>query len=47
VHAQDEATRAFYERFDFAPSPSDPLHLFVLVKDLKRIVGEGRASREG
>jgi GNAT superfamily N-acetyltransferase len=40
VHAQDEAARAFYERFAFAPSPSDPLHLLVLVKDLKRIVGE-------
>lgn len=31
VHAKDEAARAFYERFDFVPSPSDPLHLFVLV----------------
>ena len=39
VHAKDEAARGFYERFDFAPSPSDPLHLFVLVKDLKRLIG--------
>jgi len=46
VHAQEEAARAFYERFDFVPSPSDPLHLFVLVKDLKRAVGEGRTPRE-
>lgn len=36
VHAKDAAARSFYEHFDFAPSPSDPLHLFVLIKDLKR-----------
>lgn len=36
VHAQDEAARAFYERFDFEPSPTDPLHLFLLLKDLRR-----------
>jgi GNAT superfamily N-acetyltransferase len=40
VHAKDEAARTFYERFDFVPSPSDPLHLFVLIKDLKRILGK-------
>jgi GNAT superfamily N-acetyltransferase len=39
VHAKDEASRAFYERFDFLPSPTDPLHLFLLMKDLRRIVG--------
>ncbi|MEI6505979.1 MAG: GNAT family N-acetyltransferase [Planctomycetota bacterium] len=38
VHAKDEATRGFYERFDFVLSPSDPLHLFVLIKDLKASV---------
>lgn len=37
VHAKDEKARSFYERFDFQPSPSDPLHLFVLTKDLKRL----------
>lgn len=35
VHAKNDAARSFYQRFDFEPSPSDPLHLFVLVKDLK------------
>lgn len=35
VHAKDEAARAFYERYDFSQSPTDPLHLFVLVKDLR------------
>jgi len=36
VHAKDEAARAFYEHFDFVQSPSDPLHLFVLIKELVR-----------
>jgi GNAT superfamily N-acetyltransferase len=38
VHAKDEDARTFYERFDFLPSPSDPLHLFMLLKDLGKIV---------
>lgn len=37
VHAKNEAARSFYERFDFEPSPTDPLHLFVLIKDLKNL----------
>jgi GNAT superfamily N-acetyltransferase len=36
VQAKDEQARAFYERFDFAPSPTDPLHLFILLKDVRR-----------
>ncbi|GIL02952.1 MAG: N-acetyltransferase GCN5 [Alphaproteobacteria bacterium] len=40
VDAKDEATRAFYKRFDFAESPTDPLHLFALIKDLRRIVSD-------
>ena len=35
VHAKDEAAKAFYERFDFVPSPSDPYHLFRLLKDIR------------
>jgi len=38
VHAKDEQARAFYERFDFAPSPSDPWHLFVLLKDVRAMI---------
>lgn len=38
VHAQDEEARTFYERFDFLPSPSDPLHLFILLKDLRKLL---------
>lgn len=37
VHAKNEAARLFYERFDFQPSPTDPLHLFALIKDLKNL----------
>ena len=36
VHAKDEPARAFYAHFGFQPSPSDPLHLFMLVKDIAR-----------
>ena len=38
VHAKDEEARTFYQRFDFVPSPTDPMHLFVLLKDVRRIV---------
>lgn len=38
VHAKDEEARTFYEHFDFEPSPTDPLHLFLLMKDLQRTV---------
>lgn len=43
VHAKDDAARAFYEHFDFEPSPSDPLHLFLVMKDLRRLAGEPAA----
>lgn len=35
VHAKDEEARAFYERFDLVPSPTDPFHLFILLKDVR------------
>lgn len=34
VHAKDDEARSFYEHFDFVPSPSDPYHLFRLIKDI-------------
>jgi GNAT superfamily N-acetyltransferase len=34
VHAKDDAARTFYHHFDFIPLPTDPLHLYLLVKDL-------------
>ncbi len=36
VHAKDDRARSFYARFDFEPSPTDPYHLFLLLKDLRR-----------
>ena len=36
VHAKDDATRTFYERFDFESSPTDPYHLTLLIQDLER-----------
>jgi len=35
VHAKDDQAKAFYERFDFLASPSDPYHLFRLMKDVR------------
>ena len=40
VHAKDEGARRFYEHFDFDPSPVDPLQLFLLVKEVARLVPE-------
>jgi predicted N-acetyltransferase YhbS len=37
VHAKNDDVRSFYERVDFAPSPTDPLHLFALISDLRKI----------
>lgn len=37
VHAKDDVAKGFYEQFDFLPSPSDPLHLFILLKDIRKI----------
>ena len=38
VHAKDDAARRYYEQFDFEASPSDPLHLLVLLKDIRKRV---------
>jgi predicted N-acetyltransferase YhbS len=35
VHAKDDEAKAFNERFDFVASPSDPYHLFRLMKDIR------------
>ena len=37
VHAKDEEARSFYAHFGFVQSPTDPLHLFVLLKDLRSL----------
>ncbi len=39
VHAKDEAARTFYEHFGFVASPTDPMHLFILLKDVRALIG--------
>lgn len=38
VHAKDDRARTFYVHYDFIPSPTDPLHLFILLKDVRRAI---------
>ena len=38
VHAKDDDARAFYSRYDFHPSPTDPYQLCLVMKDLKRLL---------
>jgi len=38
VHAKDDNAKGFYEHFTFEPSPSDPYHLLLIMKDLRRII---------
>lgn len=39
VHALNEQARSFYRRFDFEPAPTDPMHLLLLIKDARVLVG--------
>lgn len=36
VHAKDEEARAFYLKFGMEESPTNPLHLFLLFKDIRQ-----------
>jgi GNAT superfamily N-acetyltransferase len=36
VHAKDEEARAFYLEFAMEPSPTNPLHFFLLFKDIRQ-----------
>lgn len=38
VHAKDETARQWYESWEFEPSPTDPYHLFLILKDLKSLL---------
>ena len=38
AHAKDEQAATFYRHFGFEPSPTDPLHLFVSLKDVRRML---------
>jgi GNAT superfamily N-acetyltransferase len=36
VHAKDEDARSFYLKFEMEQSPTNPFHLFLLFKDVRR-----------
>lgn len=36
VHAKDKEARAFYQKFGMEESPTNPLHLFLLFKDIRQ-----------
>ncbi len=38
VHAKDDAARRWYETWEFEPSPTDPYHLFLMLKYLKNLL---------
>jgi ribosomal protein S18 acetylase RimI-like enzyme len=40
VHAVDESAREWYAQFGFERSPTHPLHLILLIKDLRATVGQ-------
>lgn len=39
VHALHEEAREFYLHYDFEPSPTDPLHLMLLLRDARTLLG--------
>lgn len=45
IHCESEAARDFYLRLaKFDPSPTDPMHLLLLIKDLRRAIGTSANS---
>ena len=40
VHAKDDEARAWYEALEFEPSPTDPRHLFLLMKNLRAMLSQ-------
>lgn len=38
VHALHDDARAFYTHFDAEPSPTDPLHLMLMIKDARALL---------
>ncbi len=38
VHAKHERAKSWYERYGFEESPTDPLHLMMLMKDIRAFV---------
>lgn len=36
VHAKDELSKSFYQKFGFVTAPFDDFHLYLLIKDIER-----------
>ena len=51
AHAKDDEARIWYEALEFEASPTDPHHLFLLMKDLYALLqalpGDGRQEHGG
>jgi GNAT superfamily N-acetyltransferase len=45
VHAIDGDARAFYRRHGLEPSPTDPLHLMILIKDIAAAANSASTDR--
>jgi hypothetical protein len=46
IHAETPEAAAFYQRIDpgFEVAPTDPLHLVLLIKDLRRAIRDAAAA---
>ncbi len=47
VHAKDEDARVFYRNFGMEASPTDPLHLFLLFKDIRQSLPDSEDHPSG
>jgi GNAT superfamily N-acetyltransferase len=45
VHAKHEAAKAWYLQYGFGESPTDPLHLLMLLKDVRAFLRRSGVSR--
>jgi hypothetical protein len=44
VHAKHEVAKAWYSQFDFEESATDPLHLMMLMKDVRTFLERHRTT---
>jgi GNAT superfamily N-acetyltransferase len=45
VHAIDDNARGFYRRHGLEPSPTDPLHLMILIEDIAAALDASQPPR--
>jgi predicted N-acetyltransferase YhbS len=44
THAANPRAAGFYARFGFAPSPTDRLHLVLMLKDARGVIGQAKTA---